>query len=160
LPIIPTAHYSFTTIWKLEAPIALVWSKIHAIEQWPRWWKGVKQVKLVHHGLENGLEAEYEITFKSVLPYTLVLRSKVVRLVFLKLMEGKATGELEGTGLWTLSENDNVTTVLYDWKVVTTRWWMNAIAPIARPIFIWNHNQLMKQGGVGLAMLLNCKLIQ
>jgi hypothetical protein len=75
-------------------------------------------------------------------------------------MEGKATGELEGTGLWTLSENDNVTTVLYDWKVVTTRWWMNAIAPIARPIFIWNHNQLMKQGGVGLAMLLNCKLIQ
>ncbi len=158
--IISIAHYSFTTIWKLDAPIASVWSQIHNVELWPQWWKGVRDVKLMRHGLENGLENEYEITFKSVLPYTLVLRSKVVRVVFLRLMEGKATGELEGTGIWTLSEQGGITTVQYEWNVKTTRWWMNAIAPIARPIFVWNHNQLMKQGSHGLASQLKCRLVE
>ncbi len=33
----------------------------------------------------------------------------------------------------------------------TTKAWMNAIAPLARPVFAWNHHAVMKQGGVGLA---------
>jgi hypothetical protein len=36
---------------------------------------------------------------------------------------------------------------------------MNAIAPVARPVFAWNHHAVMKQGGVGLAQALGVALI-
>jgi hypothetical protein len=52
-----------------------------------------------------------------------------------------------------------VTTVLYDWDVHTTRPWMNLLAPLARPVFAWNHDWVMKRGGKGLARLLDAPLI-
>jgi hypothetical protein len=36
---------------------------------------------------------------------------------------------------------------------------MNAFAPIARPIFRWNHNVVMRQGGECLADLLGARLL-
>jgi hypothetical protein len=36
---------------------------------------------------------------------------------------------------------------------------MNLAAPIARPLFKWNHDMVMQQGGKGLARLLNARLI-
>jgi hypothetical protein len=47
-----------------------------------------------------------------------------------------------------------VTTVRYKWRVETTRWWMNLLAPIARPVFRWNHDRLMRNGSMGLAGIL------
>lgn len=38
----------------------------------------------------------------------------------------------------------------YEWDVRTTQWWMNALAPLARPVFAWNHDYVMRQGGEGL----------
>ena len=39
----------------------------------------------------------------------------------------------------------------YAWHVRTTGWVMNLLAPVARPVFDWNHAQLMRAGGQGLA---------
>jgi hypothetical protein len=36
---------------------------------------------------------------------------------------------------------------------------MNFLAPIARPVFRWNHNVVMHQGGQGLADLLGARLL-
>jgi hypothetical protein len=36
---------------------------------------------------------------------------------------------------------------------------MNAAAPVARPIFAWNHNAVMRNGGRGLAQLLGAPLL-
>jgi hypothetical protein len=52
-----------------------------------------------------------------------------------------------------------VTAVLYEWNVRTTKPWMNAVAPLARPVFEWNHNWVMRNGGAGLAGLLGCRLL-
>jgi hypothetical protein len=37
-------------------------------------------------------------------------------------MEGIASGELAGSGIWTLEQRDTNTAVQYDWNVQTTRW--------------------------------------
>jgi len=37
---------------------------------------------------------------------------------------------------------------------------MNIMAPIMRPMFKWNHDQVMHQGAVGLAKHLKMKLVQ
>jgi hypothetical protein len=49
--------------------------------------------------------------------------------------------------------------VTYDWRVRTTKSWMNAVAPFGRRLFAWNHHAVMKQGGVGLARVLRAPLI-
>jgi hypothetical protein len=74
-------------------------------------------------------------------------------------MFGEAAGELTGTGHWRLFEQDGVTAVTYDWRVRTTKAWMNALAPLARPVFEYNHNIVMGWGGQGLAQRLGCNLL-
>jgi hypothetical protein len=74
-------------------------------------------------------------------------------------MYGTATGELTGTGHWRLYEQAGVTAVTYEWNVSTSKRWMNALAPVARPLFQYNHNVVMRWGGEGLARHLGCNLL-
>lgn len=46
------------------------------------------------------------------------------------------------------------TVVRYDWCVHTTCAWMNALVPLLRPVFQWNHDAMMREGGAALARLL------
>jgi hypothetical protein len=36
---------------------------------------------------------------------------------------------------------------------------MNLLAPVARPIFAWNHHAVMRNGGVGLTRKLGARLV-
>ena len=74
-------------------------------------------------------------------------------------MEGDAAGELAGTGHWRLFEQDDVTAVVYEWNVGTSKRWMKPLAPVARPVFDYNHNVVMRWGGEGLARRLDCNLL-
>ena len=49
--------------------------------------------------------------------------------------------------------------MLYEWNVHTSKRWMNAMAPLLRPVFEWNHNWVMRNGGTGIAGLLGCRLL-
>ncbi len=71
---------------------------------------------------------------------------------------GHASGELEGVGTWRLYKGDGVA-VVYDWRVRTTKPWMNVFGPLARPAFSWNHDVVMRQGGRGLAAELGATLL-
>ena len=75
------------------------------------------------------------------------------------LMAGRAVGELSGTGTWRLFEADGLTAVVYDWDVSTSKPWMNLLAPLARPVFEWNHDWVMARGAEGIARLLGCRLL-
>ena len=44
-----------------------------------------------------------------------------------------------------------MTAVTYEWNVSTTKTWMNLLAPVARPVFAYNHDMVMRWGGEGLA---------
>jgi hypothetical protein len=70
------------------------------------------------------------------------------------VLAGRATGELEGTGVWTLREEDGVTLARYDWNIRTTRWWMNLVAPLAGGAFRSNHDFVMRSGVKGICSLL------
>jgi hypothetical protein len=74
-------------------------------------------------------------------------------------MAGVAHGELTGNGCWRLFEHDGVTAVVYDWEVETTKRWMNSVGPLARPVFEYNHDVVMRWGGEGLARRLGVRLL-
>jgi hypothetical protein len=129
-------------------------------ENWHLWWQGVLGVDELKPGDANGVGSIRRSRWKSALPYTLEFDMEVMRVEEPHVIEVRAFGELEGTGLWTLTADDaSHTSVRYDWKVNTNKSWMNMLAPIARPFFQWNHDVIMEWGGKGLAKRLGCKLL-
>jgi hypothetical protein len=104
-------------------------------------------------------DESYRIAWRSRIPYDLEFDFTVREMDEPCSMSGEASGELEGTGHWRLYEQDGVTAVTYEWDVRTTKTWMNLIAPIARPVFAYNHDVVMRWGGEGLAERLGCRLI-
>jgi uncharacterized protein YndB with AHSA1/START domain len=153
------AEYAFTTVWRVESPIEEVWQAIYHSEEWPRWWKGVERVEELKEGDGDGVGSVRRYTWKSRLPYRLTFEVVTVRVEPRRRLEGRAQGELEGAGIWTLTEEGSVTVVRYDWTVRTTKTWMNLLAPLARPVFRWNHDAVMRWGGEGLAILLGTRLV-
>lgn len=152
--------YEFVTIWRAKAPIEAVWNEIYHSEAWPTWWKGVESVEEVRKGDERGVGSIRRYTWKSKLPYRLSFDMETTRIEPPTLLEGIATGELQGKGLWTLSSEGDETVARYDWKVETTKRWMILLAPVARPVFKWNHNVVMSWGAQGLAKRLGTSVIE
>jgi uncharacterized protein YndB with AHSA1/START domain len=153
------ADYEFLTTWCLTAPIDRVFDVLHDEASYPQWWKGVKSVEILEPSGDGGVGQLARYSWRSVLPYTLTFDARVSRVEKPYLMEGQARGELEGVGLWRLYEGPDGTAVVYSWNVRTTKAWMNALGPLPRPVFRWNHDLVMRQGGVGLARRLGATLL-
>ena len=151
------ASYSFLTTWILDAPRGNVWDAIYEIEQWPAWWRGVgastssSTATVTGSGRSTGTSggasspipcaSRPDHEHRAAVPDRGEGRRRARRHRPLALLRGRETA------------------VTYEWNVHTTRPWMNLLAPIARPVFRWNHNVVMHQGGQGLADLLGARLL-
>jgi uncharacterized protein YndB with AHSA1/START domain len=152
------AEYEFLTTWCVDAPVGAVFDLLHDSAGYPRWWKGVSSVMVLEPGDEIGVGERDHFTWRSVLPYSLGFDLRVTRVERPYLIEGRASGELEGVGTWRLYEGQGVA-IVYHWRVRTTKLWMNVFGPLARPAFSWNHDIVMRQGGEGLAAELGATLL-
>ncbi len=152
-----SSQYELTTLWHFDAPLESVWTALVDAERWPRWWPGIEEVVVLEPGNDDGVGARRRYTCRSVLPYRLTFVSRVTALEPLRLLEGRVEGELEGRGCCRLTRCDGRVLVRYDWRVRTTRRWMNLVAPLAKPLFRWNHDMLMEAGGRGLARYLKAR---
>jgi hypothetical protein len=153
------AEYHFVSRWQIEAPIDRVWEEIYHAERWPSWWKHVVSVQELEPGAADGTGARFRLLFRTRLPYALGFDVCLTSVQPPRRLEARASGELEGTGRWTLTPAGDGTLVRYDWDIITTRWWMNLLAPLARPAFRWNHDELMREGGQSLARHLGTDLV-
>jgi hypothetical protein len=153
------AEYAFLTTWLLESPRQPVWEALHDQASWPQWWRGVEEAEERKRGEDGDVGTVARMVWKSLLPYRVEFEVTTTRVEHPHLLEGHATGELEGIGRWRLYEQDGITAVLYEWNVSTTKAWMNLFAPLMRPAFEWNHDWVMARGGEGIARLLGCRLL-
>ena len=152
------ASYSFLTTWILDAPRDDVWDAIYAIER-GRTGGGASGVsRSSSTATATAIGALYRHEWRSVIPYPVRFETRITRIERPFLIEAEADGELAGTGRWRFFDGRE-TAVTYEWNVRTTRRWMNLLAPVARPVFRWNHNVVMHQGGQGLADLLGARLL-
>jgi hypothetical protein len=153
------ADYRFLTTWLLEAPREAVFQAVWEWQSWPSWWRGVESVVELEPGDADGVGTVARHVWRSRLPYRLEFEVRTTRVERPRLIEGAALGELSGTGRWRLFEEEGVTAVVYEWVVRTTSPWMNRLAPLARPVFGWNHDVVMRWGGEGLARRLGGRLL-
>jgi hypothetical protein len=144
-------EYSFTTHWKTTASINDVWEAIRFSLEWPGWWKSFVAVKEIVPGDEMGIGSIRRYTLKSPTHYKLTFDLLLTDRIEHKLLSGKVSGELEGTGIWHFDVRDGITFIECQWNVRTTKAWMNALAFMLRPAFKYNHRMVMKQGAQYLA---------
>jgi len=152
-------QYSFVTTWHVAADVKAVWQAVIHVEQWPEWWPSVRSVVAVAEGDERGIGAASRFTWQGKLPYRLSFEMRVSRLEPYQLLEGKATGDLEGSGVWRFLPEGSTTRIRYEWVVTTRKRWMNLLAPLLQPVYRWSHDQVMAEGGAGLAKHLHCELL-
>lgn len=144
--LLAATRFDLVTEWRLAAPVSRVWAEIARPEQWPSWWRAVRAVEIVRAGDANGVGAVRRFTWKTALPYDVTFELEATRVEPEHTLEGRATGELNGVGLWTLSPDGTGTRVRYDWRVELQLAWQRALAPVLRPVFAWNHNVVMGWG--------------
>jgi hypothetical protein len=145
-----TTRFDLVTEWHLRAPVGRVWAEISRPDDWPSWWRAVKAVHLVRAGDASGHGAVRRMTWATALPYRITFEMEAMRIEPERLLEGRATGELDGTGVWTLTPDADITHVRYEWRVDLGKPWQRTLAPVLRPVFAWNHNVVMGWGEVDI----------
>jgi hypothetical protein len=130
-----------------------VWAALMASEEWPSWWRWLKRIDVVREAASaDGVGAIYRNHIGSPTGYAFAFESAVAEVDHLRRIDLTLTGEIVGRIRYLLSDGPSgETRISYAQPVETPKWWMNLLAPIARPGFTWNHDRLMTDFGKGLA---------
>jgi hypothetical protein len=146
-----TTNYHFQTMWWTPAAIEQIWETLANYGAWPTWWPGIQSVEVLRHGDQSGVGTVLRQGWRSRLPYTLVFDLEMLRIESRKLLEGRASGDLEGICRWTLTPVNGGTEICFAVDVRTGRWWMNLPVPFVPGIVRANFKTIMRWGREGLA---------
>jgi uncharacterized protein YndB with AHSA1/START domain len=136
-------EYVFVDEWDVQAPPEAVYEALADARTYPEWWRPVyKSVE--------GDRTETRHRFKGRLPYTLELRSLLVREDPPRQFETNVDGDLRGKGVWTFTPANGGTHVRWDWTVFADRPLLRYLTPILRPLFRWNHSWAVARARDGL----------
>jgi hypothetical protein len=138
------ARYRFVTDMRFAAPIDAVYGVIVEPEGWLGGWGDAVRVERTSDGGRDGLGAAFEATVKAPLGYRLSARIETVEVDRPTHLRMRATGDLEGAGVWELREAEDGTDVRFSWDVEVTEPWMRRLTPVARPLFEWSHGVVMR----------------
>jgi hypothetical protein len=145
------ASFNFCSSWQLAAPRTTVWDTLGDFHAWPVWWPGLEEIVETHPGNADGIGRTASSRWRGPIGYLLRFSIEAIEQREPEFMKGRASGDLSGTGSWSLTEYLGWTCVKLDWAVNADRKWMEFLAPVARPVFVHGHDHVMKAGANGLA---------
>lgn len=152
MPVDNSANsFRIVTHWTVEATVEEVAGVLGDALAFPRWWPEVYLgTTIVDEGGEGGIGRQVAIHSKGWLPYHL---NWIATLVESRGPHGwtiEARGDLEGRGVWRLTQDGPVAGIEYDWQVKAERPILKFLSPILAPLFAWNHRWAMAKGEAGL----------
>lgn len=152
-------HYMFETEWVLTAPIEKVFEVLEHPEEFSNWWPSVKNSRLLEEGDADGIGTRAAYSIRSPLGYGMKFDVKAVEVDRPKRIHCVVRGDLIGTGTYLLESVDTMTHVRFNWYVSTTKSWMNFVAGFAKPLLVWAHHSVMREGCAAMAELLGARLV-
>lgn len=146
------AHeFRIVTTWRLQATAQEVAAVLTDATALTRWWGQVYlSVAVVAPGDTAGIGRKVSVLSKGWLPYRIRWTGELVAADLPHGWTIRATGDLNGLGVWTLTEADGWTEAVYDWRVAAERPLFRLLAPVMAPVFAWNHRWAMARGEEGL----------
>ena len=143
------AGYRFSKVWWTSATTDQVWEILANYAAWPTWWRGIQGVEVLRRGDDSGAGTILRQQWRSRVPYTLVFDLEMIRIESRKILDGRASGDLEGTCRWTFAPVDGGTELRFDVNVRPGRWWMNLPLPFAAKIVRGSFETIMGWGRQG-----------
>ena len=144
--------YEIESHWRVLGAIGDVYAVLTDAEALPRWWpEAYSKVTVVAEGdPETGVGRITGITTRGVLPYDVTWRVEVIETRAPELIRIRASGDVIGLGVWRLAESDGAVELSYLWRVRVGKPWMQTFELLLKPVFVGNHNWVMRRGELGL----------
>jgi hypothetical protein len=97
-----------------------------------------------------GIGARIRLHTRGWLPYTLHWDLEVVKSDYPRGFAIAATGDFEGTGVWTLEQRGAHVDVTFDWRIDARKPLLRTWSIMLKPLFAANHRWAMRQGEISL----------
>jgi uncharacterized protein YndB with AHSA1/START domain len=138
-------HYRFLSRWRLPAPPAAVYAVLERADDYPRWWRQVREVNRI-----DGTTGVVRI--RSLLPYDITFTAREVRRdAAAGVLEIALSGDLDGWARWTVTADGTGSLARYEQAVEVRKPLLRRFAVPGRPVFRANHWLMMRAGRRGLA---------
>ena len=148
-----TSEYHFIDKWRVAGDVKEVADIIEDALSLPRWWPSVYfEVKEIEPGGEHGVGKLISLRAAGWLPYTLHINFRTVESHYPNGFSMEASGDLEGTGIWTFEQDGPYVRVTYDWTIRANKPIIRRLSFLLKPIFRSNHNWTMKRGEESLKL--------
>jgi hypothetical protein len=143
----PANHYLFTTRWRVASTVETVADVLADPLDLPRWWPSVylSAVELAPAG-PQGIGRRVRLKTRGWLPYTLLWELEVVSSNYPWGFSISASGDFEGSGVWTFEQRGSEVDVAFDWRIVAEKPLLRWLSPILKPVFEANHRWAMREG--------------
>jgi uncharacterized protein YndB with AHSA1/START domain len=146
-----TAAYHFESLWRVRARAEEVYDIMSQPLEYPRWWPAVYlEAKELSAGAPNGAGRRVSLLTKGWLPYTLHWEAVTTEAEPPRRIAIEASGDLEGRGVWTFTQDGDRVDIAFDWNVNAGKPLIRRLTPVLRPVFEANHRWAMEQGEVSL----------
>jgi hypothetical protein len=157
----PNTEYHFLDKWRVEAEVKEVAEIIEVALSLPRWWPSVYfEVQELEPGVKHGVGRLISLRAGGWLPYTLRINFRTVQSRYPHGFTMEASGDLEGTGIWTFEQEGQFVDICYDWTIRANKAVIRRLSFILKPIFRSNHNWTMKRGEQSLKLELKRRRAQ
>lgn len=149
----PTSDYHFIDRWRVEGDVKEVADILEDAMSLPRWWGSVYfDVRELEPGGEHGIGKVIRLRAGGWLPYTLSINFRTTESRYPNGFSMEATGDLEGTGVWTFAQDGKFVEVTYDWTIRANKPVVQKLSFLLKPIFRSNHNWTMNRGEESLRL--------
>jgi hypothetical protein len=145
--------YEFLTVWRVAGTIDEVKDVLGDADSLPRWWPSVYlSVNQVEQGADDGVGRAVDLHTKGWLPYTLRWTLRITEPLTDTGFALSASGDLEGTGVWTFAQDGPEVVITYDWRISATKPLLRRLSWLLKPGFAANHHWAMARGEESLAL--------
>ncbi|HEX8141384.1 MAG TPA: hypothetical protein VF553_02240 [Pyrinomonadaceae bacterium] len=146
-------EYHFIDRWRVEGAVEEVSQIIENGRELSRWWPAVYlEVEEREAGGERGIGKLISLRARGWLPYKLRINFRTVESHSPYGFTLRATGDLEGTGIWTFEQDGPTVNITYDWKILANKPVIRALSSLLKPIFASNHHWTMRRGEESLKL--------
>ena len=131
-----TPRFRFEGEWLVEAPVHLVERCLSDLAHYPDWWPEVRAVARVG-------PRDARVLVRSRLPYTLDLLLHADEGMAPGVLQTDLGGDLIGWARWELAARVERTALTFAQEVVVPGRLLGLASRVARPLLVWNHDQMM-----------------
>jgi uncharacterized membrane protein YgcG len=138
-------HYRFHALWALPVPPAVVYRVLEQVEEYPRWWPQVREVRRM-----SGTAGVMRI--RSVLPYDLTFTATELRRdPEAGILEIAVSGDIEGVVRWEVTAHGAGCRARFQQECDLVQPGLRRLSVLCRPFFRANHTLMMRAGRRGLS---------